>query len=91
MQRFRVILSAAAVCAIAMSVVDSAQARTLRYAYSEHPVSNALCGSPYPPAGLYIYPTANWEPFFRRHVYRFGPLVSCAPVLETTRVLSVRY
>jgi hypothetical protein len=91
MQLFRVILSAAAVCAVAMSVVNSAEARAVRYAYAEHPVSSALCGPLYPPSGLYIYPAANWEPFFRRHVYRFGPLVSCAPLHETTRVLSVRY
>jgi hypothetical protein len=89
--QLRVILSAAAVCAVAMSVVNPAQARALRYAHSEHLVSNALCGPVSPPSNLYIYPTANWEPFFRRHVYRYGPLVSCAPVLETTRVLSVRY
>ena len=90
MQLFRVILSAAAVCAVVMSVVNSAEARALRYAYAEHPVSSALCG-PLPPSGPYIYPAANWEPFFRRHVYRFGPLVSCAPLHEITRVLSVRY
>jgi hypothetical protein len=91
MQLFRVILSAAAVCAFAMSVVSPAQARPLRYTHSEHLVSNAPCGPVSPPSGLYIYPTANWEPFFRRRVYRFGPLVSCAPLHEATRVLSVRY
>ena len=29
-----------------------------------------------PPATLYIYPSANWVPFFRRHAYRFGPIVA---------------
>jgi hypothetical protein len=28
------------------------------------------------------YP-ANWEPFFRRHVYRYGPLACGAPIATT--------
>lgn len=91
MQLFRVILSAAVICTVVMSVVNSAEARAVRYAYAEHPVSSAFCGPLYPPSWLYIYPAANWEPFFRRHVYRFGPLVSCGPLHQATRVLSVRY
>jgi hypothetical protein len=30
---------------------------------------------PYSP---YIYPAPNWQPFFSRHYYRYGPLLTCA-------------
>jgi hypothetical protein len=39
----------------------------------------------------YIYPAANWEPFFRRHAYRYGPVLTCLPSIETAHVISVRY
>jgi hypothetical protein len=38
----------------------------------------------------HIYPAADWEPFFRRHVYRYGPIV-CAPSIVATNAISVRY
>jgi hypothetical protein len=76
----------------AVATMNSAEARQYRHVgvYNDYMVSDASCGI-FPPLTLYIYPAANWEPFFRRHVYRYGPLLTCAPSVETTNVVSVRY
>lgn len=40
---------------------------------------------PYPP---YIYPAPNWQPFFSRHYYRYGPLLTCALSLSPAALVS---
>jgi hypothetical protein len=40
----------------------------------------------------YIYPAANWEPFFRRHLYRYALVPTCVPIIVPAQpVVSVRY
>jgi hypothetical protein len=70
-----------------------AEARRYRHAgvYNDYVVSDASCSIVPPSPTLYIYPAANWEPFFRRHVYRYGPILACAPSIQTTNLVSVRY
>ncbi len=51
--------------------IDPAMARRARHAIEIVP-SQAVC--PLPPSPLWVYPVANWRPFFRRHVYRYGPI-----------------
>jgi hypothetical protein len=61
-------------------VMGPAQARHYRTAAVDVATEAAgLCSlaSSYPP---YIYPAPNWEPFFRRHVYRYGPVPTCLPI-----------
>jgi hypothetical protein len=75
------------------AAMNSAEARRYRQvdAYASYAVSDTGC-SYLPPSFLYIYPTANWEPFFRRHVYRYGPLYTgCTASAQTTNLVSVRY
>ena len=73
----------------AAATLNSAEARHYRHPAESVPVE-AICSLP-PPA-LYIYPAPNWEPFFRRHVYRYGPVYTLCPgAVETTNVISVRY
>jgi hypothetical protein len=57
--------------------------------YNNYVVSAADCGIVRPPPTLYIFPAANWEPFFRRHFYRYGPILACA--FDRTNLVSVRY
>ncbi len=86
----------------AVTTMNSAQARHYRHASSDYVASDTGCVTPpahlifYPwpnfyPTVSYIYPAANWEPFFRRHVYRYGPIVCAQPIEMTTHVISVRY
>jgi hypothetical protein len=88
----RLIFTAAAVGAMAMMTLTSAEARYRHaHAYRGYVVSEASC-SLVPPASLYIFPAPNWEAFFRRHVYRYGPIYSsCDAAAESTNVVSVRY
>ena len=53
-------------------------------------LSAGACSEP-GPRPTYIYPAPNWEPFFRRHVYRYGPILICDPLVQATNVISVRY
>ena len=92
MKNIRLILTASLfVATTAAATVNAAEAR-LRHvvAYNDYVVSAGVCGVPMPRA-TYIYPVPNWEPFFRRRVYRNGPILICEPSLRTTDVLSVRY
>jgi hypothetical protein len=73
----------------AAATMNSAEAG--RYRHVAYVPSEAVCPIA-PPPFLYIYPAAYWEPFFRRHVYRYGPIYSlCAGVIPTTNLVSVRY
>ena len=93
MQNSKLILTVSVVLGTtAVAAMNSAEARRYRHVgvYNDYVVSDASC-SIVPPPALYIYPSANWEPFFRRHVYRYGPILTCAPSIETTNVVSVRY
>ena len=88
MKSIKTILTASLVLgATAMAAAGSAEARHLRHAYA---VNAGACTEP-GPRPIYIYPAPNWEPFFRRHVYRYGPILICDPALQTTNVISVRY
>jgi len=83
---FQRICAAVVVLGTMVAFSSAAEARHRHYADSQ---AGYVCGPLVPPAGLYIYPSANWEPFFRRHLYRFGPIVACDRSTVTT-VLSVR-
>jgi hypothetical protein len=89
----RVIFAAMALTAGGLMTMTSAEARHYRHsrAYSDFAVDASTCGPIPPSASQYIYPEANWEPFFRHHVYRYGPVMACALVPASTNVISVRY
>ena len=92
MKRIKPILTASLILgATAIAATGSAEARHLRHAGGgAYAVNAGACSDP--AARLtYIYPAPNWEPFFRRHVYRYGPILICDPALQTTNVISVRY
>jgi hypothetical protein len=94
MQYVKMILTASVVLGTtAVATMTSAEARRYRHvvAYNDYLVSEASCSIVPPSPTSYIFPAANWEPFFRRHVYRYGPILKCAPSIETTNVVSVRY
>ena len=75
----------------AIAATGPAEARHLRHAGGAYAVTAGACSDPGPRPTTYIYPAPNWEPFFRRHVYRYGPILICEPVLQATNVISVRY
>lgn len=90
MKRTKPILTAALILGTAAIVATGpAEARHLRHA-GVYAVTAGACSEP-GPRPLAIYPAPNWEPFFRRHVYRYGPILICEPVLQATNVISVRY
>jgi len=76
----------------AAATMNFAEARRYRHsvAYNDYVVSEGICSAP-PSRPTYIYPAANWEPFFRRHLYRYGPILICEPSVQPTNVISVRY
>jgi hypothetical protein len=86
MQKFQRICAAVLVAGTMVALSSAAEARHRHYADSQ---AGYVCGPIMPPASLYIYPSANWEPFFWRHLYRFGPIVACERS-TVTPVLSVR-
>jgi hypothetical protein len=91
MQSLKLILTVSVVLGTtAVAAMNSAEARRYRHVglYNDYVASDC---SIVPPLALYIYPSANWELFFRRHVYRYGPILTCAPSIERTNVVSVRY
>jgi hypothetical protein len=90
MRSLKVTLTVVAIGAGALASTNSAQARHYRPGYSEYVTSAASC-TLIARSFQYIYPIADWEPFFRRHVYRYGPVPTCLPLIETTSVISVRY
>ena len=96
-----IVIIATVLATIAAASLSSAEARPYRYAAGDYAVSDAGCATPIAPNTFlwanwfyspvyHIYPAADWEPFFRRHVYRYGPIV-CAPLVATTNAISVRY
>jgi hypothetical protein len=102
MRNLKSILIISVVLATAAAAsIGAAEARPYRQLAGDYAVSDAGCVTPlapntylwanwfYSPA-YHIYPAADWEPFFRRHVYRYGPIV-CAPSIAATPVISVRY
>jgi hypothetical protein len=90
MKRTKPILTASLILGTAaITAAGPAEARHLRHG-SAYVVSAGACSEP-GPRPMAIYPAPNWEPFFRRHVYRYGPIMICEPVLQTTNVISVRY
>ena len=91
MKRIKPILTASLILgATAIAATGSAEARHLRHAGGAYAVNAGTCSEP-GPRPTYIYPAPNWEPFFRRHVYRYGPILICDPLLQATNVISVRY
>lgn len=89
----RIIFGAMALVAGGLMTTPSAEARHYRHAhaYSDYTVDASACGPIPPPSSQYIYPEADWGPFFRHHVYRYGPIVACALPPANTNVISVRY
>jgi hypothetical protein len=57
-------------------------------------LTTADCAAPSnPPAQWYTssYPNyfvPNWEPFFRRHVYVYGPILNCAAVSTEAAIVA---
>jgi hypothetical protein len=49
-------------------------------------------GNTLPP---YIFPAPDWRPFFVKHMYVVGPVITClptgAPAVASEQVLSVKY
>ena len=102
MQNLNSILIILVVLATAAAAsMSSAEARHYRYVAGDYAANDAGCITPLAPSTYlwanwfyspvyHIYPAADWEPFFRRHVYRYGPIV-CAPSIATTQVILVRY
>jgi hypothetical protein len=93
MQKLKLILNLGAVLAAStIATMNFAEARHYRHlaVYDDYVISEGSCTPP-PPPRTYIYPTANWEPFFRHHFYRYGPILICSPSTVTTNVISVRY
>jgi hypothetical protein len=84
---FRRILLAFVVAAAA----TGSSAADARHYSSAESAAVYVCGPLPASTWLYIYPTANWEPFFRRHVYRFGPIVACETSAANSSAISVRY
>jgi hypothetical protein len=89
----RVIFAAMLVAAGGLMTTEAAQARHYRHAraYSDFAVDVSTCGPIPAPASQVIYPEANWQPFFRHHVYRYGPVLACALAPANANVISVRY
>ena len=92
MQSVKLVLVAAGVaCAGIIATTNLAGAQDYILTASE-------CVPPPPPPLLlrwYItyYPNyfvANWNPFFRRHVYRYGPIVVCSAI-ATPPIISSKY
>jgi hypothetical protein len=96
-----ILIIATALATAAVASMSSAQARAYRQLAGDYAVSGAGCATPIAPNTFlwanwfyspvyHIYPAADWEPFFRRHLYRYGPIL-CAPAIAATNVISVRY
>ena len=93
MRNLKLVLMASVVLGTtAIATMNSAEARHYRRAgmYNDYAVSNPSCGILLPTA-QFIYPAADWEPFFRHRLYRYGPILTCMPSIETVSVISVRY
>ena len=91
MKRIKPILTASLMLSASVIAASGpAEARHLRHSGGVYAVSGDACREP-GPRPTTIYPAPNWEPFFRRHVYRYGPILICDPVLQATTVISVRY
>ena len=91
MKRIKLILTASLILGTAaIAAAGSAEARHLRRAGGAYAIDASACHEP-GPRPIAIYPAPNWEPFFRRHVYRYGPILICDPMLQTSTVISVRY
>jgi hypothetical protein len=102
MQNLKSILIISAVLAtIAAASIGSTAARPYQQLVSDYAVSDTGCATPIAPNTFlwanwfyspvyHVYPAADWGPFFRRHVYRYGPIVCTSPI-ATPNVISVRY
>jgi hypothetical protein len=91
-RRSRMMLTAAAVGALALATLTSAEAGHRRvHAYPGYAVNEASC-IPVAPSFINIYPAADWEPFFRHRFYRYGPIYAgCEAAVDRTNLVSVRY
>jgi hypothetical protein len=91
MKDFKLISAAAIVCAGMVTTTDLAAAQD--YVWTAQDCVPAPASSP--PWRWYdtYYPNyfvADWGPFFRRHVYRYGPIVACSAA-ATRSVISSKY
>jgi hypothetical protein len=85
-------LAAAAVVGAGLGIVA-----TTDIAEAQDYVLSAPGCVPPPPSRMQLYYSyfrpelpLNWEPFFRHHYYRYGPILACAPI-ETAPVISSKY
>lgn len=79
----KLIVTASVVIGTTVVALNSAEAR-------RNTVSEYACSAP-SSQFTYIYPVADWEPFFRRRFYRYGPILICDSPSHPTTVISVRY
>lgn len=92
MLKFKIIKVASVIVFGGLVMTSSAQARHYRHVatYNDYATADLSCVAPQ--SSEIIYPAPNWEPFFRHHFYRYGPIAICVPTnTVTTRVISVRY
>ena len=79
----------------AVAVVCAGVVATTNIAVAQYVLSASDCVPPPQPYWQWWrsnYPNnfvPNWEPFFRRHVYRYGPLACSA--IATSSVISSKY
>ncbi len=88
--RLKLLLAAAAVVG-AGSVATTSLAAARDYVLN--PADCIPPASPPPQWYSSSYPNyfvANWEPFFRRHVYVYGPILACAAI-ATPPAISSKY
>lgn len=82
--------AAITVLGLATNAAHARHIRSVAVVESAAPICTVL-----PKVPSYIYPAANWGPFFRRHYYRYGPMPTCilsAPTVVVSQpVISVRY
>jgi hypothetical protein len=94
MRDFKLVTAAAVVCAgMVVTTTNLAAAQDYYVSTAQDCVPAPAPSSP--PWRWYdtYYPNyfvADWGPFFRRHVYRYGPIVACSAA-ATPSVISSKY
>ncbi|MDH6263351.1 hypothetical protein M2427_007305 [Bradyrhizobium sp. BR13661] len=71
----KIILSLAIAAAALSLPQGKSHARGYRAAVTVADIQGCVVVPTYNP---FIYPTANWRPFFLRHYYQYGPVPICA-------------
>jgi hypothetical protein len=73
---------------LAAAVIGAALGAMANVAAAQDYVGGYACVPP-PPRPTFLYPDADWGPFFRHHYYRYGPILVCtaAPSIATAPVV----